>query len=215
MDVADGSEADFSRAGAAVQGAILLVHSNVLVTWADLSEEYFRAPAIIERAIARQARAILWISSREHRLLYRHTDAVAAELAKLPMGIVAREDGLRLARVLAAYPGQERAQLSIENRIGGPVPQYNVVGEIKGRERADEFVILGAHLDSWELGTGALDNGCNAAMVIAVARALKAAGVHPKRTLRLHPLLRRRAGSGRRRGCTCSSIRRSWTAPAP
>ena len=184
VDVADGSEADFVSAGTAVQGAILLVHSNVLVTWADLSEEYFRAPAIIQRAIARQARAILWISSREHRLLYRHTDAVAAELAKLPMGIVAREDGLRLARVLAAYPGQERAQLSIENRIGGPVLQYNVVGEIKGRERPDEFVILGAHLDSWELGTGALDNGCNAAMVIAVARALKAAGVHPKRTLR-------------------------------
>src|SRR6185369_11539267 len=140
VDVADGSEADFARAGAAVQGAILLVHSNVLVTWADLSEEYFRAPAIIERALAHQARAILWISSREHRLLYRHTDAVAAELAKLPMGIV--------ARVLGAYPGQERAQLSIENRIGGPVPQYNVVGEIKGRERPDEFVILGAHLDS-------------------------------------------------------------------
>lgn len=184
LDIDNGTEADFARAGPAVRKAILLVHSTVLVSWADLSEEYARAPAIIERAIAHNAAAILWISSREHRLLYRHTDAVAGELAKIPMGILAREDGLRLARVLAAYPGKERAHLAIMNRIGGPIAQQNVVGEIKGSERADEFVILGAHLDSWELGTGALDNGCNAAMVIAAARAIKASGVRPKRTLR-------------------------------
>lgn len=184
VDIGNGMEADFTRAGLAVRNAIVLVHSSVLVTWADLSEEYARAPAIIERAIAHDARAILWISSRDHRLLYRHTDAVAGELAKIPMGILDREDGLRLARVLAAYPGKERAHLSIVNRIGGPIAQQNVVGEIKGSSRPDEFVILGAHLDSWELGTGALDNGCNAAMVIAAARAIKAAGVHPKRSLR-------------------------------
>jgi len=45
-------------------------------------------------------------------------------------------------------------------------------------------VILGAHLDSWELGTGALDNGCNAALVIDALRAIKASGVKPKRTIR-------------------------------
>jgi Zn-dependent M28 family amino/carboxypeptidase len=45
-------------------------------------------------------------------------------------------------------------------------------------------VILGAHLDSWELGTGALDNGCNAALVIEAARAIKASGLLPRRTIR-------------------------------
>jgi carboxypeptidase Q len=45
-------------------------------------------------------------------------------------------------------------------------------------------VILGAHLDSWELGTGALDNGCNAAMVIAAARAIQQSKLRPRRTLR-------------------------------
>jgi Zn-dependent M28 family amino/carboxypeptidase len=70
------------------------------------------------------------------------------------------------------------------NKIGGPVDQFNVVGEIRGYEKPDEIVVLGAHLDSWELGTGALDNGCNAAMVIEAARAIKASGLLPRRTIR-------------------------------
>ena len=184
VDVGEGRAADFAAAAARIPGAILLVHSNVIVSWADLAEEYARPPGIIERALALKARAILWIGSRERRLLYRHTDAVEGELAQLPMAILAREDGLHLARALGAHPQQERARLTIVNRIGGPVQQLNVVGEIRGRERPDEYVILGAHLDSWELGTGALDNGCNAAMVIAAARAIRAAGVQPRRTLR-------------------------------
>src|SRR6266571_355362 len=70
------------------------------------------------------------------------------------------------------------------NKIGRPIEQENVVGEIRGYERPDEIVILGAHLDSWELGTGALDNGCNAALVIEAARAIKATGLLPRRTIR-------------------------------
>jgi Zn-dependent M28 family amino/carboxypeptidase len=70
------------------------------------------------------------------------------------------------------------------NEIGGPIEQENVVGEIRGYEKPDEVVILGAHLDSWELGTGALDNGCNASLVIEAARAIKAMGLVPKRTIR-------------------------------
>jgi hypothetical protein len=58
------------------------------------------------------------------------------------------------------------------------------VAELKGGELPNEIVILGAHLDSWELGTGALDNGCNAALVIDSLRAIKAAGVRPRRTIR-------------------------------
>src|SRR5207245_625301 len=62
--------------------------------------------------------------------------------------------------------------------------QENVEAEIRGREKPDEYVILGAHLDSWELGTGALDNGCNAALVIEAARVIHATGLRPRRTIR-------------------------------
>jgi Zn-dependent M28 family amino/carboxypeptidase len=70
------------------------------------------------------------------------------------------------------------------NKIGGPIEQENVIGEIRGWEKPDESVILAAHLDSWELGTGALDDGCNAALVIEAARAIKSTGLLPRRTIR-------------------------------
>ena len=76
------------------------------------------------------------------------------------------------------------ADLSIPNQIGGPIKTSNVIAEIRGSEKPDEFVILGAHLDSWELGTGALDNGCNAALVVDALRAIKASGVKPRRSIR-------------------------------
>jgi Zn-dependent M28 family amino/carboxypeptidase len=99
------------------------------------------------------------------------------------MVLVAREDAGRMARLIAS--GQKLyADLSIPNRIGGPIPAANVVAEIRGSEKPDEFVVLGAHLDSWELGTGALDNGCNAALVIDALRAIKASGLRPRRSIR-------------------------------
>ena len=182
--VGNGAAEDFARAASSVRGSIVLVNSNITVTWSDLFDEYKRPPAIIQRAIEAGARAILWVAARDHRVLYRHTNAFEGEIAALPMAIVAREDALRLARVMAAKPGQERGRLSMPNSVGGPVRQENVIGEIRGSERNDEVVILAAHLDSWELGTGALDNGCNAAMVIAAARAIQKSHLHPRSTLR-------------------------------
>ncbi len=182
--IGDGSEADFARAGGAVKGAIVLVRTEVSHTWADLFREYEIPPPIIERAVKAGAVAILWTGERERKLLYRHTNSSDGRLEALPQAIVAREDGLRLARTTEAYPGKVRLRLSMPNKIGGLVEQENVIGEIRGYEKPDEIVVLGAHLDSWELGTGALDNGCNAAMVIEAARAIKASGLLPRRTIR-------------------------------
>ncbi len=53
--------------------------------------------------------------------------------------------------------------VSLPNMVGPTITSHNVVAEIKGSELPNEVVIFGAHLDSWNLGTGALDNGCNAA----------------------------------------------------
>jgi Zn-dependent M28 family amino/carboxypeptidase len=143
-----------------------------------------RPPAIITTAIKGGAAAILWTGARERLLLYRHTNSLLGAVDKIPQAVVAREDALRLARLVAANPGKIRVKLSMPNQISGPIEQENVIGEIRGYEKPDEIVILAAHLDSWELGTGALDNGCNAALVIEAARAIKAIGVLPKRTIR-------------------------------
>ncbi len=183
VDVGAGDEAGFAKAGAAAKGAIVLVHQNFLITWSDLSEEYSRAPSVIDRAINSGAAAIFWMSTRPNLLLYRHTNSANGEIEKLPQATLAREDAERIARFLANnVPVQ--VHFDMPNKVTGPVESENVVAEIRGREKPDEFVLLGAHLDSWELGTGALDNGCNAAMVIDAARVIHSTGTIPRRSIR-------------------------------
>jgi Zn-dependent M28 family amino/carboxypeptidase len=124
---------------------------------------------------------MLFTSTRPRDLLYRHT-VTWGTVATIPMAQVAREDGLRLAR-LSAAGAPMRVALDLRNKVGGPFEARNVVAEIRGASAPDEVVVLGAHLDSWDLGTGALDNGVNCALVVEVARAI-AAGPRPRRTIR-------------------------------
>jgi hypothetical protein len=183
VDVGVGDDAGFAKAGAVAKGAIVLVHSNLLVTWEDLGHEYAVAAAIADRALNAGAAAVFWMSSRPNLLLYRHTVAGAGQIDRLPQAVVAREDAERIARFLTA--GQKvRVHFEMPNRVTGPAESENVIAEIRGREKPEEFVILGAHLDSGELGTGALDNGCNAALVIDAARVIRASGVIPRRSIR-------------------------------
>jgi len=182
VDVGEGTDADFQKAGD-ISGKIALVHTTVLKKWADLFAEYANAPPIVDRAVKAKVKAIAFMATREHDILYRHTNSGAGEIDKLPMVIVAKEDGERIARLLAAG-NLVWADLSIPDQVGGPIKSSNVIAEIRGREIPEEFVIVGAHLDSWELGTGALDNGCNAALVIDAMRAIRAAGVTPRRSIR-------------------------------
>jgi carboxypeptidase Q len=183
VDAGMGDEAGFAKTGTAASGAIVLIHSNFLVTWDDLTNEYNIGPAILDRAIKAGAVAVLWMSSRPNLLLYRHTLAINGEIEKIPQAVVAREDAERIARFLAASQ-KVHVHFEMPNHVTGPVDSENVVAEIRGREKPDEFVVLGAHLDSWDLGTGALDNGCNAAMVIDAARAIHSSGVIPRRSIR-------------------------------
>jgi carboxypeptidase Q len=182
VDVGNGSAAEFKKAGD-ISGKIVLVHSVVLKTWDDLFSEYAIAPPVVTAAVNGKAKAVAFIATREHDILYRHTNSVAGEIDRIPQVLLAREDGERIGRLLASgHPVW--ADLSIPDRIGDPIQSANVVADIKGSEKPDEFVILGAHLDSWELGTGALDNGCNAAMVVDALRAIKASGLKPRRSIR-------------------------------
>jgi carboxypeptidase Q len=183
VDAGMGDEKGFAQAGATAKGAVVLIHKTMLETWEELDEEYFDAPAIIERAMRAGAVAIFWMSSRPNLLLYRYQYGMEGKLERMPQAVMAREDALRVARLLVHGTGV-RVRFSMPNLSLGPVKSQNVVAEIHGREKPEEFVLLGAHLDSWDMGTGALDNGCNAAMVIDAARAIHATGAVPRRSIR-------------------------------
>jgi hypothetical protein len=106
--------------------------------------------------------------------------------SKLPALSVAHNHYEMLYRLATTLPpGKVRLELAVDNKfIPGPVAVYNTIGEIRGSEKPDEFVIVGAHLDSWDLGQGATDNGTGTTVVLETARILKQCGIRPKRTIR-------------------------------
>lgn len=103
-------------------------------------------------------------------------------VSKVPVGNVGREDTLLVKRLLAKGPVE--VEFSFRNKVRDHVKVPNVVADIPGSDASGEYVIIGGHLDSWQLGTGAEDNGTGAASVLAIAEAVKASGIQPRRTLR-------------------------------
>jgi hypothetical protein len=182
VDVGEGAPEDFAKLNGKGRGALLLVHSKEMKTFDDLFAEYMKNPGLVEGASKAGAAALLIESTRPRGLLYRHPMTFDSSLAPIPSAIVSREHAERIGRLLAAGP--VRMRLKLTNRTGGPFQAGNVVAEIRGREKPDEVVLIGAHLDSWDLGTGAEDNGVNAAMVLDLARGFQQSGVHPRRTIR-------------------------------
>jgi hypothetical protein len=105
-------------------------------------------------------------------------------VSPLPNLVISHEDYALLARLIAAG-ATPRLEGKVENRLGKkPVQQWNTVAEIRGTERPGQTVILGAHLDSWDLGTGVTDNGTGSMVVLDAARAIMQSGLKPKRTIR-------------------------------
>jgi len=182
LDAGEGTPEAFEQLGARGRGAIALVASKEMKTLDDLFAEYMRSPAMLAAARKAGVAALLLQSTRPHGLLYRHPLAMANEPMALPAAVVSREQAGRLLRLAARGP--VRVRLNLQNRSGGSYESRNVVAEIRGRERPAEVVLLGAHLDSWELGTGAEDNGANSAMVIEAARAIHLLGQRPRRSIR-------------------------------
>lgn len=125
----------------------------------------------------RSARGELVVTGGSHRLDWN-------ALPKTPSIQMVAED--HAAIVAEMEKGAEvRLEFDVRNWFErGPVQLHNVIAEIRGTEKPDEYVIVGGHLDSWDGATGALDNGTGVATTLEAARLLVAAGAKPKRTIR-------------------------------
>ena len=182
VDVGFGADSDFARVGGRLRGAFALVEQHPLLDVDGLFKEYDDAAAIEVRARAAGVRGVVYMGSRPDNLLYRHNVAIGAKntMSMLVMESDGARRALRLLR--AGTPLTLSATLDLET--GGPYESWNVVAEIPGTTRANEIVLIGSHLDSWDLGDGALDNGANAVMLIDIARQMTRLGIHPARTIR-------------------------------
>ena len=103
---------------------------------------------------------------------------------EIPVVSMAKEDEGQIDRYLAEGKSV-RLHVNIQNKFAnGPVESANVVGEVAGREHPEQVVVIGAHLDSWDLSEGSTDNGVGVASVLAAADAIVKSGVRPRRTMR-------------------------------
>ncbi len=126
---------------------------------------------------------ILRDSNKEHGLVNMTTAASNFTQAEVAEAFLTTESYGLIWRLLKRGPVE--VEIDMKNTFSpGEVEVYNTVAEIPGSEKPDEVVILGGHIDSWDLGTGATDNGTGIMAVLEAARALKAVGVKPKRTIR-------------------------------
>jgi hypothetical protein len=123
------------------------------------------------------------LGTDNHRL--PHTGALNYQdgAPRIPAAALSNPDADQLERLAARGPVRLRLLLTPETHENAQ--SWNVAGQIAGRERPDEIVLIGAHLDSWDLGTGAIDDGAGVAIVTAVGRLIAALPEHPKRTLRV------------------------------
>jgi len=182
VDGGRGTAEDFQRLGASARGAWVVVQQDLLQDIDGLFREYAEAAEIETRAIAAGVAGVIYESSRADGLLYRH-NASLGEANRTPMFIMERSAAGRVLRLLRAGRALT-VTAKLDLQTGGPYQSANVVGEIRGTTHPDEYVVIGAHLDAWDLGTGALDNGANAAMIIDLARQMQALGLRPARTIR-------------------------------
>jgi carboxypeptidase Q len=115
-----------------------------------------------------------------------HTGSVQyqSDLPPIPAAAITGEDANRIAR-LSARGRKVRIHLSLEGHSEPEAESANVVAEIRGRERPDEVVVLGGHIDSWDVGAGASDDGVGCVITWEALRLMKKIGVSPRRTVRL------------------------------
>jgi carboxypeptidase Q len=114
-----------------------------------------------------------------------HTGAMGFDTYyDIPVVSMTAEDQQQLERFLSKGKAV-RIRIDVQNKVSsGPVDSANVVGEIRGSEHPEQVMVVGGHLDSWDLAEGTTDDGCGVATTLGAAKAIKLSGFKPKRTIR-------------------------------
>lgn len=180
--VLDDVSAESIKANAAkYQGKIVIMNSGKIFAdgWVKVL-----APLVAsyQRLKDFGAVAIVFPDHVPNNVLNANSPQFGASLLPLPSAQIGMEDWELIERSLEKGP--VTIQFEIHNTTSGPEQVNNVIAEIRGSENPDEWILIGAHLDSWDYGTGAQDNGTGSTSVLEVARAIASLGQAPRRTIR-------------------------------
>ncbi|MFK7831501.1 MAG: M20/M25/M40 family metallo-hydrolase [Congregibacter sp.] len=137
-------------------------------------------------AASKGANAILIrsIGTDSHRMPHTGSMRYDEEIAKIPAAAISNPDADQIERIHARGKTM-RVRLNLQPKFVGEVESGNVIAEIPGTDAPEEVVLLGGHLDSWDLGTGAIDDGAGVAITTAAAKLILDSGIRPRRTIRL------------------------------
>ncbi len=179
IDMGNGLEADYAEKPGAVEGKIALVYIGILPNSPEGTINLHRSE---KTALATEngAKGIIIINQVDGGVLLTGTASVTGGLIDIPAVCIGKEDGMALKETLKAQ--RKRADIKMSN-TANLIKARNVIATIKGSELPKEKVIVGGHLDSWDLATGAIDNGIGSFAVLDMARTFKALDLKPKRTV--------------------------------
>jgi carboxypeptidase Q len=165
---------------ARIKGNIVLINAESFSQDEQFLDSKYMASERLLKELG--AKAILATGSAESNVTSSWDDTWGGMLEPIPIAEIGMEDGKLIERLLRNGP--VTIKLVCENKVSGPVEVNNVVAEIRGREKPEEWILIGAHLDSWDAGTGAQDNGTGCAMVLEAARAIAQLDASPRRSIR-------------------------------
>jgi carboxypeptidase Q len=181
--------AELAARGDAVKGAIVL-YDVAMPAWSeDKGSGYGETVEYRGKGASRAARlgalAVLVRSVTAHSLRTPHTGAMNYDddAAKIPALAVTVEDAALITRLAAAGP--VRVHVRCDDQLLPDVASANVIGELRGRELPDEVVVIGGHLDSWDVGQGAHDDGAGVVTMMQALTTLRSLGLTPRRTIRV------------------------------
>ena len=118
-----------------------------------------------------------------YRLPHTGMTRYAEDAPKIPAAAISEEDADLIAALVPQGPVQMHLLLTPQQLPDAP--SYNVIGDLKGSEHPEQVVIVSGHLDSWDLGTGAIDDGAGMAVAMQTANLVRQLGLHPRRTIRI------------------------------
>lgn len=180
VDMGNGLEADYKAKPGAAKDKIVLVYIGVLEGSAEGTKNLHRSEKTAI-AINNGAKGVIIFNQVDKGVLLTGTASVTGELIPIPAICIAKEKGFELKEKLKA--GKKiQAHIAMTNH-SDVIKARNVVATLKGSELPDEKIIIGGHLDSWDLATGAIDNGIGSFAVLDIARAFQANKLKPKRTI--------------------------------
>lgn len=180
VDLGNGLAADVERLGERIRGRIALINLQLLGNVGGSGNLHRSEKTAL--AIAHGAAGVLFVNHVDGHVLLTGTASVTSRPIAIPAACISGVDGDLLRERAANDPGLH-VTINMRNS-NAPVVARNIIATIPGTKYPDEVIVVGGHLDSWDLATGATDNGLGSFSVLDMARCFAALDLHPERTIR-------------------------------